>query len=125
MGGPSLIFTRHHKADETFIRGDQNYITKSILGLDFNYLYLHSLMMPMCVKNYVRRKQEHNFRPIMRKRKYTSMFDWMDWQSLTKNIDIKHKQNYGKELRVGVFLIDGFESGSKNLWEYWLLGTWS
>ena len=123
VGGPSLIFTRHHKANETFIRGDQNYVTKSILGLDFNSLYLHSLMLPMCVKNYVRRKQEHNFRPIMRKRKYTSMFDWMDWQSLTKHIDIKHKQNYGKELRVGVYLIDGFESGTKNLWEY--LGCWA
>ena len=47
----------------------------------------------------------------------------MNWQSLTKNIDIKHKQNYGKELRVGVFLIDGFESGTKNLWEY--LGCWA
>ena len=123
VGGPSLIFSRHHKYDETFIRGDQNFVTKSILGLDFNSLYLHSLTLPICVSNYERRKKENKFRPSLRKGKYVSMFDWMDWQSFSKNINIKHKQNYGKELRVGPFLIDGFESGTNNLWEY--LGCWA
>ena len=77
----------------------------------------------MCVSNYERRKKENKSRPSLRKGKYVSMFDWMDWQSFSKNINIKHKQNYGKELRVGPFLIDGFESGTNNLWEY--LGCWA
>ena len=79
VGGPSLIFSRHHKADDTFIRGDQNHICKTVLGLDFNSLYLHGIMMPLCINNYIRRKKEDNFKPLIRKRKYTSMFDWMDW----------------------------------------------
>ena len=122
VGGPSVIFSRFHKADETYIRENKMHICKSVLGLDFNSLYLHSIMQPMCVNNYIRRKKEFNFRPIVRKRKYTSMFDWMDWLSLSRNITINHKQNYGKELRIGAYLIDGFESGSKNLFEF--LGCW-
>ena len=120
--GPSIIFSRYHKAGETYIRGDENYMCKSVLGLDFNMLYLYSIMQPMCVNNYIRRKKEDNFRPITRKRKYISMFDWMDWLSFTRNIDIKHTQNYSEELRVAGFLIDGIISGTIQLFEY--CGCW-
>lgn len=38
VGGPSIIFTRHHEANVTRIRGGK--LTKAILGYDANALYL-------------------------------------------------------------------------------------
>lgn len=41
-GGPSIIFTRYAKRNETYIR-DSNKITKKIIGYDANALYLWAL----------------------------------------------------------------------------------
>ncbi len=41
VGGPSIIFNRHHKANETFIRGGK--ICKSVCGYDSNSMYLRAL----------------------------------------------------------------------------------
>ena len=43
VGGPSIIFKRHHKVDETFIRGNRDKPCKRVVGYDANALYLHAI----------------------------------------------------------------------------------
>ena len=45
IGGPSIIFCRHHKVDETFKHGKK--VCKNIIGYDCNALYLWALAQPM------------------------------------------------------------------------------
>ena len=80
IGGPSIIFTRHHKVDETFIRNDNTKICKKIMGFD--------------------------------------AFDWLAWVSLTENVKIYHKQNNGREKRIGPYLVDGYDPLNKTVYEY-------
>ena len=44
VGGPSIIFNRHHKAGETRIRGGK--LCKKIVGYDANALYLWAIAQP-------------------------------------------------------------------------------
>ena len=53
VGGPSIIFTRHHCAGKTLIRGQ-------------NALYLQSIGQPMPVGPFVRRLANNDFRPELR-----------------------------------------------------------
>lgn len=45
ISGPSIIFTRHHEAGKTRIRGDK--LCKKILGYDANALYVCAIGQPM------------------------------------------------------------------------------
>ena len=90
-GGPSIIFTRHHKVNETFIRGNQKHQCRSIFCYDANALYLHSLCSDMPVGRYIRRKRENGFKPENKVKRYYSMYDWMNWDSHKEGKLIKHK----------------------------------
>ena len=68
--------------------------------------------------NYIRRLREDGFRPDNEIRRYTAMYDWMDWLNETTNAGINHKMNNGKELRVGPYLVDGYNAQTNELWEY-------
>ncbi len=50
VGGPSIIFHRFHKVDETRIRGGK--ICKKVLGYDTNTLYLWVISEVMPVGDY-------------------------------------------------------------------------
>ena len=47
---------------------------------------------------YIRRRMEDDSRPDNELRRYTVMYDWMDWLNLTTNEGISHKMNTGKAL---------------------------
>ena len=117
IGGPSIIFTRHHKVDETFIRNKSDKICKKIMGFDANALYLWAIGQMLPIGDFVRRKDVNNFSPKVQT-KYASAFDWLEWTSLKKGVTIKHKQNTGREKRIGPYLVDGFDSFNKTVYEY-------
>jgi len=50
VGGPSIIFHRFHKVDETRIRGGK--LCKKVLGYDANALYLWAISEVMPVGDY-------------------------------------------------------------------------
>jgi hypothetical protein len=117
VGGPSIVFNRFHKKDETFIRNDLKIPCKKIIGFDANALYLWSFDQKMPVGSFIRRKSSNNFRP-QKNEKYSNMYYWMDWLSKSSSLDIKHFKNQGKERRIGTFLVDGFDSKSNTIFHY-------
>ena len=117
IGGPSVIFNRYHKAGETFIRGNPDKQCQTIVGYDANALYLWSIDQEMPCGPFVRRKAENDFKPERRDR-YSLMYDWMDYVSETKGIKIEHKLNTGKEKKVGVFPLDGFDEEHNTIFQF-------
>ena len=47
VGGPSIIFNRHHEAGKTFIRNNPNKPCEQTVGYDANALYLWAIGQPM------------------------------------------------------------------------------
>lgn len=70
VGGPSLVFHRHHEKNVTKIRelefGENALPCKKLLGLDANALYLLCVMGDMPVGQPIRRFPETGFRPERR-----------------------------------------------------------
>ncbi len=115
VGGPSIIFTRHHEVGQTLIRGEK--VCQSIVGYDANALYLWALSQPMPTGIYVRRMVEDNFYPKL-PQKYISMYFWMEYLNQIENREISHKMNSGQETRIGPYLVDGYEASSKTIFEF-------
>ena len=115
IGGPAIIFTRHHKVNETRIRGEK--LCKSIQGYDANALYLWAISQEMPTGFYVRRFRDQNFKPE-KPCKYLDQFFWMDKVAEEEGIYIKHKLNSGKEHRVGPYYLDGFNSETNTAFEF-------
>ena len=105
VGGPSIIFTRHQCVGKTLIRGQK--LCGSILGFDANALYLQAIGQAMPIGPFVRRLAENDFRPEVRD-KYMAAYYWMDWLIHTLGINIQHKLNTGREVRIGKYLVDGY-----------------
>ena len=117
-GGPSIIFNRFHRADETGIRRDDGKICKRILGLDANSLYLHAIGRDMPHGSYCRLDNKNgNLIPTNRHPKHRSMYLWMDFVAKTDNIKIKHKWNSNRETRIGPYLIDGMDTDNRHIYE--------
>ena len=113
-GGPAIIFNRYQKVDETMI--SEKHICKSVIGLDANALYLWAIGLEMPTGSFVRRKSP-DFKPIHRD-KFMKMFIWMDWLSREEGVDISHKLNSGKEKKISPFSVDGYDRGSRKVYEY-------
>ncbi|MEW8545912.1 MAG: hypothetical protein AB2693_20510 [Candidatus Thiodiazotropha sp.] len=118
VGGPSIVTTRYHEVGQTYIREDKSKPTKSIFGYDYNSLYLYAIGHAMPTNNYIRRSKENNFIPENDLRRHTVMYDWMDWLNSTENMHIKHKMNNGNEIRIGPYLIDGYDPDTGDLYEF-------
>jgi len=118
VGGPSIIFNRHHKAGETYIRGNEEKKCKRVIGKDANALYLNSIGKPMPTGNYCRLTSNGgSFTSTPSNPKYMSMFYWMDLESQRQGIEIKHKLNSGQEKRVGPYLVDGYDEANNHVYE--------
>ena len=61
---------------------------------------------------FVRRLADNEFRPELRD-KYMSAYYWMDWPAYVHGVDIQHKLNTGREVKVGKYPVDGFVPASK------------
>ena len=112
-GGPSIIFKRCEKVDQTLIRNERK--CENIIGYDCNSLYLYALGQEMPVGPFIRRIRENGFIPEKRD-KYLNMYYWMDFVSEKNKIKIDHKLNKNKEYRIGPYLIDGIHRN--NVYEY-------
>ncbi len=97
VGGPSIIFKRHAKAGETFIRNNQNKLCQRIRGDDANALYLWAIGQEMPVGPFIRRRSEQGFKPE-RRDKWLSAYYWMDYlNSKAGHPTFNTKLNYGSE----------------------------
>ena len=108
VGGPSIVFHRHHKVGETYIRGNRNKVCKSIQGWDANSLYLACINEKMPTGPFIHRQAETGFKPIYQE-KYTQMYHWMDWLNESQKCNISHKLNSSREFRIGPYLVDGID----------------
>ena len=66
----------------------------------------------MPVGPFARRRSENDCRPELRD-KCMSAYYWMDWLAYTHGVDIQHKLNTGREVKVGKYPVDGFVPASK------------
>ncbi|KAJ8306861.1 hypothetical protein KUTeg_014945 [Tegillarca granosa] len=107
-GGVSQIFTRYHSAQKTKIRGQKTCGT--ILGFDANALYLWAIGQPMPVGEFVRRKAPL-FKPEVRDH-HMAAYYWMNYLIEKDHLQILHKLNNGKEVRIGNYPVDGFSPAS-------------
>ena len=110
VGGPSIIFTRHHCAGKTCIRGQKP--CRAILGFDANALYLQAIGEPMPVGPFIRRLAVNDFRPEVRD-KYMAAYYWMDWIANLHGIQIEHRLNTGREVRIGPYPVDGYAKATQ------------
>ena len=115
-GGPSIIFKRHLEVGKSLIRGDPLKPCKKVLGYDANALYLWAIGQDQPAGRFVIRKAEHGFCAEIRD-KYTSAFDYLDWNALKRGIFIQHGMN-GKEFRVGPYFVDGYCAQTNTVYEY-------
>ena len=84
VGGPAIIFHRHHEKDITKIRGEETY--RSIVGYDANALYLWPLMQDMPTGWYMRRRVESGFRPQQAQPYGQMTVQWLTWESDTASV---------------------------------------
>jgi hypothetical protein len=116
VGGPSIIFNRHHKSGETKLRQGSK-LCQRILGYDANALYLWALGQEMPTGCFVRRHCDEGFKPVVNT-KYLSMYFWLDYRAKIDGIHIVHKMNGGKEARIGPYLVDGFCAATNTVYEF-------
>ena len=107
FGGPSIVFKRYSKVDETFVRNNPEKPCKNIAGYDCNGLYLWALGENLPVLFPIRRFKETNFKPEV-SWKHIEMYQWMNWLMKEEGIFIQHKMNSPKEFPVGPYKLDGF-----------------
>ena len=116
VGGPSIIFNRYSKVGETCIRSSDK-VCQNIVGYDANALYLWSLGEDMPVGSFIRRLEKDQFKPV-KSEHLEAMYHWMDWVMTKENIHIDHRRNYGKEVKVGKYYLDGYCSSSRLAFEF-------
>ena len=119
VGGPSIIFTRYHEKDVTYIKKsvDKSSLCKALLGYDCNGLYSYAIKQEMPTGVYVRRYADNSFRPEVSE-KYIDSYVWMDYLMKEEGIVILHKLNNQKEVRVGSYLVDGLCLSRKTVYEF-------
>ena len=115
VGGPSIIFTRDAEVGRTFIRDDPTRPCSNIIGFDANALYLDCIDKSMPCGGYVRRT-EPDFKPDLRL-SCEDMFHWMNFIMKTEGIDILHARNHIGEVRIGPYLVDGYDPSTRTVYD--------
>ena len=117
VGGPSIIFNRYHKVGQTYIRGDPQKPCSKVLGLDANSLYVHCINKQMPCGPFIRRRSTNYFRPEKRDR-YVQCYNWLDWEAQRGARRIIHRQNSGREKRIGPYPVDGYDPDRKTVYQF-------
>ena len=120
VGGPSIIFKRYHKVDETYLRNNLNKKCQNILGYDANALYLWAIgqNMPTSIYTAFEKVGQKYVFSSSSQEKYLSMFFWMELIMKEQNVKILHKMNNGQEKRVGPYLVDGYDPRNGVIYEF-------
>ena len=116
-GGPSIIFTRHLKSDETHLRGNPNKLCQNVLGKDAYALYVHALSQNFPTGCLTDRKVP-NFKAEPNV-KFMSMYSWSDYMKQKDNCYIIHRlNNNNKEVYINHIPVDGFCSNTRTVYEF-------
>jgi G:T-mismatch repair DNA endonuclease (very short patch repair protein) len=123
VGGPSIIFHRHHLSGVSKIRerlyGEKSEVSKHILGIDANSLYLKCMGEAHCTGFYVVRRCEDNFKPICSQRVSYSATEWLRYRAYIDQVDILHQYNYGEVCLGGKRIhVDGFVPERKLVYQF-------
>ena len=106
--GPSIIFTRHHEAGVTNIRGGK--VCQKIVGFDPNALYLACLASDMPAGHYARWLPTKTEGFFTVRRSNTHIADQLlEWQAHLTGVSLRHQGNH-TEKRIGDrrLPVDGF-----------------
>ena len=115
VGGPSIIFNRHHEKDKTKIRDTEN-ICEKIVGFDANALYLWAIMQDMPTGSFIRRREESGFK--LEKSRPVSI-EWLEWCAHKDTVHIRHKNNdTGKRVGVRRIPVDGFCQETNTVYKF-------
>lgn len=125
VGGPSIIFKRLDTTGSTTIRGDPENVCRSVMGYDANALYLSSLGKNLPVSYFVRGLSTkvgicHTFK-ARKSDVYTISYHWMDWFCRDVSADdarIQHRQNAGRQRRVGPYMVDGYRPSTGECYDF-------
>lgn len=123
VGGPAIIFHRHHEKNVTKIRehdyGAEARICKHLLGVDANSLYLKCMWEKHCSGFYVCRKYENGFKPEIHQRISQAALEWLKYIENTKNIQLQHQLS-GGEVRLGgrCIPVDGYNSRTQDVYQF-------
>ena len=102
IGGPSIIFKRYAKVDETFIKqrkyGDNAKIVKKIVGFDANSLYLSVLKNILPTGFMIHRKAPYFNPKIINSQSFDALC-WMEYISKIEKVTIFHALYLG-EIKV-------------------------
>ena len=116
VGGPSIILSRDAEVGRTFVRNDPTRPCANIVGYDANALYLDCIDKAMPCGGYVRRYAP-DFKPDSRL-SCEDMFHWMNYLMETESVHILHKRNHISEVRVGPYLVDGYDPNTRTVYEF-------
>ena len=116
VGGPSIIFNRHHEAGKTFSRNNLNKPCEQIVGYDANALYLWAIGQPM-PSGYPLIRREQNFFVREFPEFAGECHDWIDWIAHEHNIKIQ-SAFHGGEKRIGKYKVDGYCQEQNKVFEF-------
>ena len=121
-GGPSIVFHRHHHANQSKIReaeyGDEARLCQRILGLDANALYLYAIMQDMPTGFFTRYKVEESGVRAYPQQKYGRMAcEWLEHIATETGLHIQHMKN-NREKRIAGLSVDGWCSATKTVYQF-------
>ena len=123
VGGPSIVFHRHHEKDVTKIREtdykNEAKTCQNVLGCDANALYLWSMMQEMPTGSPIRRKSDNEFRPEFVDKYGRMAWCWLELMAHSEDISIRHKYN-DNEYRVGQhgLPVDGYCKETNTVYQF-------
>ena len=87
-----------------------------MVGYDANALYLWAIGQDMPEGVFARRRAD-NFRPEFRDR-YMQAFNWLNYLNRYDGKHISHARNNGKEVKIGKYPVDGFDSTTNTVYQF-------
>ena len=120
VGGPAFIFDRMQEKDETTIRHiPGGRITKKIIGLDCNALYLDCLSLEMPTSIFIRRREENRYKKEYPLPLSAVSTEWLSYIEQEDNINIQHVRN-GGEYKIGSkkISVDGYCKETKTVYNF-------
>ena len=88
-----------------------------MVGYDANALYLWAIGQDMPEGVFARRRADNNFRPEFRDR-YMQAFNWLNYLNRYDGKHISHARNNGKEVKIGKYPVDGFDSTTNTVYQF-------
>jgi G:T-mismatch repair DNA endonuclease (very short patch repair protein) len=123
VGGPSIVFHRHHHAGKTTIRpaeyGEEARTCGRILGLDANALYLWAIMQDMPTGFPTRHvvQGDGKIQSFPQQKFGQKACDWLDAVSAETGYPIKHMRN-SREKRIAGLPVDGWCPATRTVYQF-------